>query len=288
MAESLALDGAIDALDMVLDAGAENLYNKYLTSKVKAHSARTCRAMLETMFNNIQMKRDDEPGGAIFAEMWEDDGEPAPAKRPEWMRHNLKVRYLPPKIPEVKQKPKGRRRRSTIKGLKVSPKRFAFTLSNAMAIERGDGIINIQESPTSIRSRGNTSRADNGHSSLSKLEKPDPSQSQVNLGSVRRSMNFDEPEDDHFQLKIKNFDRVEQKRSRKLNSNRRSTKSFHKSELNMMSQESRSKKSRSPMKNTAEDIYCNKPEKIKPLFEKQEPLENEAFLRDYIKKKIEA
>ena len=42
------------------------------------------------------------------------------------------------------------------------------------------------------------------------------------------------------------------------------------------------------MQNTAEDIYCNKPEKIQPLFEKQEPLENEAFLRDYIKKKIEA
>ena len=41
------------------------------------------------------------------------------------------------------------------------------------------------------------------------------------------------------------------------------------------------------MKNTAEDIYHNKPEKIEPLFEKQEPLENEEFLRDYIKKKIE-
>ena len=72
-----------------------------------------------------------------------------------------------------------------------------------------------------------------------------------------------------------------------MNSNRRSTKSFHKSELNLQSQESRSKKSRSPMKNTAEDIYHNKPEKIEPLFEKQEPLENEEFLRDYIKKKIE-
>ena len=132
--------------------------------------------------------------------MWEDDGEPAPAKRPEWIRHNLKVRYLPPKVPEVKQKPKSRRRRSTLKAMRMSPKRFTFTISNAMAVERGDGIINIQESPTSIRSRGNTSRADNGQSSLSKLDKQlnDPSPGHVNLGSVRRSMNFDEPEDDHF------------------------------------------------------------------------------------------
>ena len=64
MAESLALDGAFDALDMVLDAGAENLYQKYLTSKVKAHSARTCRAIMETIYSCIQIKRDDEPGGA--------------------------------------------------------------------------------------------------------------------------------------------------------------------------------------------------------------------------------
>lgn len=198
MAESLALDGAFDALDMVLDAGAENLYQKYLTSKVKAHSARTCRAMMETIYSSIKMKRDDEPGGAKFAEMWEDDGEPAPAKRPEWIRHNLKVRYLPPKVPEVKKKPKSKRRRSTLKAIRMSPKRFTFTMSNAMAVERGDGIINIQESPTSIRSRGNTSRVDYGQSSLSKLEKHDASPSQVKLGSVRRSMNFDEPEDDHF------------------------------------------------------------------------------------------
>ena len=144
MAESQALSGATDAIEYLLETGAENLYQKYLNGKVKAHSARTCRAQVENMFSYICMTKDKEPTGAKFAELWEDDGEPAAAKRPEWMTYNIRVKHRPPPKPEpvvLKKKKSLKRKKSRI--YSPSKRVFSFSLTNAVAIERGDGIISI-------------------------------------------------------------------------------------------------------------------------------------------------
>lgn len=54
--------------------------------------AKSVYTSCENLASVTNMNKDREPGGEEFTELWGDDGEPAPALRPEWMADAVKIR----------------------------------------------------------------------------------------------------------------------------------------------------------------------------------------------------